>query len=741
MTVLAIAGNPNSGKTTFFNSLTGARQHVGNYPGITVERKTGSCVIDGTQIHVEDLPGIYSLSAYSAEEVVSRNFLLNDNPDAVINVVDSSNLERNLYLTVQILEMGIPLAISLNMMDVAEKRGNHIDVELLSKRLGNIPVVPTVARHGKGVQESVRQALKATRPEPLMVNYGQDIEEAIALMVPEIEKKKVNGSAPARWMVIQFLEADELIRQEISEKDADLCAFMDGVAKKLKNHLVDTTNIDTEATIADQRYGFIRALIQNVVTRDTTQQRLFLSDRLDLILTNRLLGPIIMVGVIYGLYALTFSWSEWPVAQFEAFFEWLNGLADAHMVEGTLKSLVQSGIIDGVGGVMGFVPLIFIMFLGISFLEDTGYLARMAYMLDRIFRFFGLHGSSVMPFILSGGIAGGCAVPGVMATRTIRSRKERLATLLTAPFMNCGAKMPVFALLVSAFFVEHEALMMGIITALSWLGAMVVARVMRWTVLPGEGMPFVMELPPYRLPTLKGILLHTWERTWQYIRKAGTVILAISVLLWAMMVYPGLPEAQQENFENLRSQTVQTVPEEDREAIMTLLQAEDKEEPDEATTLLAERYADQIEAFQAIDGQEKEEALRQSWAGRIGRSIEPVTSWAGFDWRTNIALVGGFAAKEVIVSTLGTAYSLGEVDPEDSSSLSTRLQNDPGWNSLKALALIVFSIFYAPCFVTVVCIVREAGGWKWGLFSMGFNTALALLLAAGVYQIGMALGF
>jgi ferrous iron transport protein B len=401
------------------------------------------------------------------------------------------------------------------------------------------------------------------------------------------------------------------------------------------------------------------------------------------------------------------------------------------MPDGLAKSLIISGIIDGVGGVLGFVPLIMFMFFGIAILEDSGYLARVAFMLDRVFRMFGLHGSSVMAFIVSGGIAGGCAVPGVMATRTLKSRRERMATLLTVPFMNCGAKLPVFVLLVGAFFAHSQALMMFLITVVAWAGALIVAKLLRITVIKGAATPFVMELPPYRLPTFKGLLIHTWERTWQYIKKAGTVILSISIILWAMMTYPSLPENQVQKFEQERQAVSASF---SQEVVAEVQNGNEDTELSAAKQQLNQQLT-------AINSREAEAELRNSVAGRIGTALESVSLWAGFDWRTNIALVGGFAAKEVIVSTLGTAYSLGEVDPDETGSLSSRLAKEPGWSPLVALSLILFTIFYAPCFVAVVCMVKEAGHWKWGLFSIAFNTVIAFSLAASVYQIGRIIGF
>jgi ferrous iron transport protein B len=449
------------------------------------------------------------------------------------------------------------------------------------------------------------------------------------------------------------------------------------------------------------------------------------------VLTNRFVGPLIMLAVIAALYHFTFTYSKLPVGWLESFFGWLGSILSVVLPEGMLKSLIVSGIIDGVGGVLGFVPLIMFMFFGIAILEDSGYLARVAFMLDRVFRFFGLHGHSVMAYIVSGGIAGGCAVPGVMASRTLKSPRERLATLLTAPFMNCGAKLPVFALLVAAFFSDNEAVVMFMITAVAWLGALLVARVLRSTVIQGESTPFVMELPPYRMPTFKGLLIHTWERTWQYIKKAGTVILGVSILLWALMTFPSLPQEQISKFEINRETLLASV----APGILEELKQSDEEHQHSNAALKLD------EALTAIDAREAEAALRYSVAGRVGTALESISSLAGFDWRTNIALVGGFAAKEVVVSTLGTAYSLGDVDPEENESLSSTLANAPGWSPLVALSLIFFTIFYAPCFVAVVCISREAGSWKWGVFSMVFNTALAFGLAVLVFQLGTILGF
>jgi ferrous iron transport protein B len=729
-TTVALAGNPNAGKTTLFNGLTGARQHVGNYPGVTVEKKEGICEFNGQKLHIVDLPGTYSLTAYSLEEMVARDFLVSEKPEVTIDIVDASNLERNLYLALQFMELGIPVCIALNMIDVAEKRGMTIDDEKLSSLLG-VPVVPVVARSGKGQKTLMGAAVNVANGQqqrpPFEISYGEDLDSALAEMEHIITKAQfLTGTYPARWTALKYLEADEQILEKGHETDPNVAERLEKIASRVTEHIKTTMDTYPEALIADHRYGYIHSIIkQGVLQSRDDRDRMYLSDMMDKVLTNRLLGPVIMLLVLIGLYQFTFTFSEVPVGWCENIFAWLGGVVDQQLPNGPLKSLIISGIIDGTGGVLGFVPLIMFMFFGIAILEDSGYLARVAFMLDRIFRIFGLHGSSVMAYIISGGIAGGCAVPGVMATRTLRSPRERLATLLTAPFMNCGAKLPVMVLLIAAFFAEHEALIMFILTLLAWAVALLAARLMRSTIITGASTPFVMELPPYRLPTIKGLLIHTWERTWQYIKKAGTVILGISIIVWAMMTYPGLPDATVAQFEQQRLEAG---------AVRSVITQEIEKTTEE--TALSAAALQLRETLEGIDRQEAEARLRNSVAGRLGITLEQVSRWAGFDWRTNIALVGGFAAKEVIVSTLGTAYSLGEVDPEEIGSLPETLATSPGWSPVVALSLIVFVMFYAPCFVTVVCIARESGSWKWGAFSMIFNTIMAFALAVLVYQVG-----
>jgi len=720
---IALAGNPNSGKTTLFNRLTGARQHVGNYPGVTVEKKQGVFTYEDWEIEVTDLPGTYSLSAYSVEELVARDFIINERPDVVVDIVDASNLERNLYLSCQFLELGVPMVIALNMVDVAESRGIEIDADRLASLLG-VPVVPIVARTGKGLEQLFRAIIKtaaaSSTVHPVLLRYGSDLDEAIREMIPLIEQNNLlTDLYPARWIALKFLEHDDQILAKAQEQDPQCSKQLLAICDRVTQHLQQTMEVYPESVIADHRYGYIKSILhQGVVREKFVGDRLYTSDRIDKVVTHRLVGPLIMAAILYGLYTFTFNFSTSLVDILADLFAIASRSIDMTLPDGPLKSLLIAGVIDGMGGVLGFVPIIMFMFFGIAVLEDSGYLARVAFMMDRIFHFFGLHGSSVMPFIVSGGIAGGCAVPGVMATRTLRSPKERMATLLTVPFMNCGAKLPVLTLLIGAFFSAHQARYMFLATVAAWIVALVAAKFLRMTVLRGESTPFVMELPPYRFPTIRGLLIHTWERTWQYVKKAGTVILGISILLWAMMTYPGLDADQQKQFAKQRQLIEQ-----------------------QALTDSGNREKEKMaEKLTAIARQESEARLRGSLAGRIGTSLESISHLAGFDWRTNIALLGGFAAKEVIISTLGTAYSLGEVNGDEKASLQERLRADPHWNPVVALAVLSFIMFYAPCFVTIVCIAREAGSWKWAFFSMAFNTAFAFILAAAIYQIGTLLG-
>ena len=845
---IALAGNPNSGKTTAFNRFTGSRQHVGNYPGITVEKKEGIAYDKGNPVQIVDLPGTYSLTAYSIEELVARNVLADERPDCVLNVINAGVLERNLYLTVQLLEMGVPLVVMLNMMDEARAQGIAIDTKSLARGLG-VPVVATVARAGEGLPEALGEAVRvsadtAGKPwQPLELSYGPDIDNALLDILPIIrEIPLLEGKYPARWLALKVLEGDSEILDRIAEAAPDTVSLLRSKVEALTTHLTKTLHTYPEALIAEYRYGFITTVLRSGATTgmDALQTRIAYSDSMDRLLTGRVSGPIILVALLYFMYWTTFALGEYPAGWLEQGIGFVRNMADNALQESLLKSLLLSGVIDGVGGVLGFVPLIAIMFFILSFLEDSGYMARVAYMMDRVFRFFGLHGASVMPFIVAGGIAGGCAVPAVMAARTLRSPRERLATILTAPFMTCGAKLPVFLLFVGIFFEQYQALVMLLLTFVGWASALLVARALRSTLIRGEATPFVMELPPYRWPLFSGMLIHTWERAWMYIKKAGTVILAISILLWVAMTFPTLPEDRVTEFDARAShaeerlllsdsgkleaelaevneqlaalkegdagrpgledqaanieKALASAPvrvQEKREAeILAELEAFELTVEDSAAaaklldthTVIQEKLEDagddeakaapltvalaaarekiqaspvasrqfaliqvrdalaampEVQArdeLAAIEHERSVEALRWTAAGRVGTSLEGVSSLAGFDWRVNIALVAGIAAKEVIVSTLGTAYSLGDIDVEEAAPLAARIAADPHWNQANAVALLLFTLLYSPCFVTLAVIRQETGTWGWAIFSLFFNLFFAFAIAVGAFQ-------
>lgn len=695
---VALAGNPNCGKTTLFNTLSGSHQRVGNYPGVTVEKKVGHLKIENTAFELIDLPGTYGLTAYSEDEVVARNYLIEETPDLIVNVVDASNLERNLYLTSQLMELNIPIIIALNMNDVAKRRGIEIDVDQLSTKLG-LPVIPTVARTSQGKKElesKIKEYCEKdlSKVEIRNISYGQEIDELVMFIEEEVKNNNIINIKElsiynTSWLSVKLAEEDEEITNIVNKfTSSDFQEKIFTKIEKVSKHVQDTLDESLENIMSSYRYGLLGSLAKTCITK-TLERRKSISDKVDSVLLHRLIGPGILLAVLWYMYQFTFSVSEVPIGWIETVFEWLHNFADANMTEGLLKSLVISGMIDGVSGVLGFTPLIMFMFLVISFIEDSGYMARIAFILDRVLRTFGMHGNSILAFIVSGGIAGGCAVPGIMATRTLKDPKERLATILTAPFMNCGAKLPVYAVLIAAFFSNMQAEMMFLLTIVSWILTFLIAGALRLTILRGEPSPFILELPPYRMPTIKGLLIHTWQRTWLYVQKAGTVILAASIIVWALMTFPKTDVSEL----NLKSQA-------------------------------------EISAVQ----------LANSTAGIIGKKLEYITKpLMGFDWKTDIALISGAAAKEIVVATLGTAHSLGDLD-EESTQLSERLSKSDDWSPLKAFALIMFTMLYMPCIATIAVIKRETNSWKWPLFSIGYTTTLATAVATIIFQLGTLLG-
>ncbi len=680
--MVALAGNPNSGKTTLFNNITGSRQHVGNYPGVTVEKKEGTCRHDGRELTVVDLPGTYSLTAYSVEELVARDFIINEKPDVVINVVDASNLERNLYLGVQLLELGAPVVFAFNMSDLAKSRGLEFDLDALSARLG-APIIPTVGNKNVGMQELLDAALRvADAGQPVdapKINYGDDIECAITAIQQQAQRyTEFVNDTEARWTAVKLLENDPEVAKHFFS--LEVLETVSAEQARIEELLDDTA----EMIIADRRYAFISDVCRKAV-RSTVETRRTRSDRIDAIVIHRFWGLPIFLGLMFLVFWLTFTVGTPPMDWIESFFGWLGEVVAGWWPEGSeslLKSLLVDGIISGVGGVLVFLPNILLLFLAIAVLEDSGYMARAAFMVDRIMNKIGLHGKSFIPMLTGFG----CSIPGIMATRTLESRRDRLTTMLVLPLMSCGARLPIYALIIPAFFPEAwHAPMLWIIYMIGIVLAIVCAKLLRSTLFKGESVPFVMELPPYRLPTLKGVLIHMWERGSVYLKKAGTLILGISVLLWVMTSFPK------------------------PKSVDPSLSAEDQQ--------AAERS--------------------YSIAGRIGHAMEPIIKPLGFDWRIGTAMIGAFAAKEVFVAQMGIVYSVGEAD-EESEPLRDKLRAN--YSPLAGFCIMLFMLISAPCMATIAVTKRESNSWKWALFQLVGLTLLAYGVTLVVYQVGSVLG-
>ncbi len=596
---VALAGNPNSGKTTVFNNLTGSRQHTGNWPGKTVERKDGLFRHGGFEVQVTDLPGIYSLTAYSTDEMIARDFLVNERPDVVVVVVDASNLERNLYLTVLLLELGVNVVLDLNMMDDVRRRGLQIDSEKIARALG-VRVVETIANRGFGMDELrdaiVEAAVRPRTSEPLRVNYGEEVEEAIRALESEITQRGILVEKyPSRWLAIKLLEGDPAVLNEVGSLPggAELASKATRLAAELESRLGE----DVETYMIERRYGFIKGLVQASVKGLSVERRLSISDRIDEVVTNRVLGVPIFLGLMWATFNLVFKIGNPMADVIDAFFGWLAersaSFVTAIGAPEWVASLIADGVIGGIGSVLVFLPNIMLLFLAISILEDSGYMARAAFVMDRVMRAIGLHGKSFISMILGFG----CNVPAIMATRGIESEKDRIITILVNPLMSCSARLPIYVLFASAFFEGDQG---NVIFSLYLLGivlAIVVARLLKATIFKGTQSPFIMELPPYRLPTLRSLLIHMWGRSSLFLRKAGTIIFGTVLLIWALgSLPPGVEFASQ-----------------------------------------------------------------QSLAGRLGNAIAPLLRPAGFGfWQAAVALFFGILAKEVVVGTLGTLYGVEE---------------------------------------------------------------------------------
>ena len=684
---IALAGNPNAGKTSVFNALTGTRQSVGNYPGVTVAKKEGLFTHRGYDVTVVDLPGTYSLTARSLDELVARDYVIDEQPDIVVSVVDSSNLERNLYLTLQFMELGLPLIVLLNKSDLALAKGLSLDTEKLS-RLLQITIVETVAHEGKGI-DAVRDAIvNATEGElhpPTTVTYGREVEAEIGELLPLADKvKTASRCRRPRWMALKLLENDREMQRRIRELGDDgvaLCDAAQEAADRIEKHFGERA----ELVIANQRYGFISGACLEAV-RSSPEIRHSISDRIDEIVTSQLLGIPLFLFMMYLLFNITFTLAAPPMVWIEALIAWLSITVTRWWPggpESVLLSLLVDGVIGGVGGVLVFVPNIVFLFAAIAFLEDSGYMARGAFIMDRFMHRIGLHGRSFIPAL----IGFGCTVPAILATRTLENRRDRMTTMLVLPLISCGARFPIYTLFIAALFPQSwraRILMLLYLTGIAL--AALLAKLLRRTIFKGDTSLFVMELPPYRMPTPRAILRHTWERSRLFLRKAGTVIVVASVILWVLTNYPKPPAGR----------------------------------------------------LQGLDARERSSVeLAASAAGRVGHFLEPAMRHVGFDWKTSTALLGAFAAKEIFVAQLGIVHALGHVD-ESSPPLRERLREE--YTPLQAICIMLFCLISVPCVATLAATRAESGKWRWAVLQFAGLTLLAYAITFVVFQVGTLLG-
>ncbi len=779
---IALAGQPNSGKSTVFNLLTGARQHVANYPGVTVDVKRGSLKYENTSIEVVDLPGAYSLTSYSPEEMVTRDHILHGESDAIVNVVDASNMKRHLYLTFQLLEMGAPVILNLNMTDIAAGRGISVDVEKLSGAL-DVPVVTSVANRGKGGGD-LKTAVVQQRPNPasFRLDYGP-LEPALEEVSGMLHKLLPDEEGHWRWMAVKLFEDDESLRErleQLGESGLELVSRVDALTEEF----VILNDDDPVSHIGLVRHRKAREIEAACVFRTKKEGRT-LTDRIDAVVMNRFAGPVILVVVIYALYELSIVQGYKLTAYM---VPWLNRFQMAVQEHLPLDGLWQtpllrglvSDVVTGINSVLIYIPIFLILFAAIAVLEDAGYMPRMAFILDRIFRRFGLHGQSTLPLILGGVFVGGCAVPGVMACRGIADEKARLATILIVPLMNCMAKIPLYTLLISAFFVRHQGLMMVFISTITIIVALSVAKVLTLTVLKKRpSSPFVMEMPVYHMPTITGVARRSVERTWLFVKKILTVIMLVSVAVFFLTHYPALPDSARAGFqvraEEARQSFMKAIADTpyaaqlaEGEALLRYIDMNRRYRQARLSGISRERmeakFSGEDEAlFSLISGRDKAEKtvsraykrfrrtrmtlqkeyssalINNSLLGRAGRALEPVTRFAGFNWKVNVSLLSSLAAKESSVATLGVLYKPVGDAPEQTVGERMKEQ-EKGYTPLHALALMLFMAFYPPCIATLLMVRMEAGGWKWALFSLGYATALGLFCASLVFTGGRILG-
>ncbi|MBQ7791064.1 MAG: ferrous iron transport protein B [Rikenellaceae bacterium] len=686
---VALVGNPNSGKTSLFNALSGGHEHVGNYSGVTVDAKSGTFRYKGYRFNITDLPGTYALSAYSPEEIYVRRHLVENTPDVVINVVVASNLERNLYLTTELIDINPNMVVSLNMFDELEKRGDKLDYEQLGAMLG-VPMVPVVARDGRGLERLLDTVIdvyenRDSRVRHIHINHGAVIESGIEALktVMRPVRDQLPKHFPPRYWAIKLLERDKEAEQTLQsiEGYSEWIAVRDREVERIEKQLGE----DVEMAVTSEKYGFIAGALRETYQK-SEQNPIETTTIIDTIVTHRVFGFPIFFLLMWLMFAATFSLGAYPQDWIEAGVSWLSEWVGGMMTDGALKDLIVNGIIGGVGSVIVFLPNILILYLFISLMEDSGYMARAAFIMDKLMHRIGLHGKSFIPLLMSFG----CNVPAIMACRTIESRSSRIITILISPFMSCSARLPIYILLVGTFFPSYASLVLIGLYILGVVVAIVTAKLMRRFLYPVDETPFVMELPPYRVPTLQATVRHMWEKAVQYLRKMGGVILVGSLIIWFLSYYPRPAQVDANN-----TQTEQS----------------------------ASDYSN-------------------SYLGQIGRICEPVMEPIGLNWKGSVAILSGAAAKEIVVSTLGVLYAE-EPLPEQTSaelsedaSLGAKLIASGDFDTRTAMSFMVFILLYFPCVATLIAIAKETGRWSWAAVTVVYNTLVAWVAAYLTYIIG-----
>ncbi|MCE5204821.1 MAG: ferrous iron transport protein B [Porphyromonadaceae bacterium] len=706
---VALLGNPNSGKTSIFNLASGGHERVGNYSGVTVNAKEGTLKHNGYTFTLVDLPGTYSLSAYTPEELYARKYMLEEKPDVIVNVVSASTLERNLYLTTELLDLQVPMVIALNMYDELQESGRKFDHKKFSALI-NTPIVPTVGKRGEGIPqllEEVIQVYSTNERTPVQIPYGRVLEKSISIIERELAQSEVkNWKMPLRYVCVKLLEGDK----EVEDRIRVLAGHEQIFARrdKERTYIEKLLREDPESAFTNARYGFIAGGLKETLT-----EKIHFAEKtklLDSIVTNKYLGFPLFFLFLWIMFEATFRLGNYPMEWIDWLVAALGNLIRENMAEGPLKALIVDGIVGGVGGVIVFLPNIVILYLFIAFMEDSGYMARAAFIMDKLMHKIGLHGKSFIPLIMGFG----CNVPAVMATRTIESRSSRMITMLIVPFMSCSARLPVYILFVGAFFPARASLVLLGLYAFGILIAALTARLFRRTLFREEGTPFVMELPPYRMPTLKAIVTHMWERSQQYLQKMGGPILVASIVIWFLGYFPQ---------------------DRKKDAAFEIESAHVESKFSQNTISKSERDIQLADIAHARNTAHQE----NSYIGKIGKFMVPVMRPLGFDWKISVSLLSGMAAKEIVISTMGVLYT---GNSEDQQSLQTRLQAEvypdgsPVFTPLVIIGFLLFVLIYFPCIATIAAIKEESHSWKWALFSVFYSTGLAWLIAFVVHQVG-----